>query len=96
MADPASLTFPKPSTYIVPKTEQSMLMNDGISEEQGFVVKSEMRANTSNISSQVFNEIRPVIESDIPGYEKDVVQERQLEAMGTNQYQMTACRKLKE
>ena len=59
-------------------------MNDGISEEQGFVVKSEMRANTCNISSQVFNEIRPVIESDIPGYEKNVVQERQLEAMGTN------------
>ena len=60
-----------------------MQMNDGISEEQGFVVKSEIRANISNISSQVFNEIRPVIESDIPGYEKDVVQERQLEAMGT-------------
>ena len=71
-----------------------MLMNDGISEEQGFVVKSEMRADTSNISSQVFNEIRPVIESDIPGYEKDVVQERQLEAMGMIQYQITACRQL--
>ena len=82
MADPASLTFPTPATYIVPKTESSML--DGISEERGFVVKSEMRDNTSNISPQVFSEIRPVIESDIPGYEKDVVQERQLEAMGTN------------
>lgn len=74
-----------PQSLLLPKVEQesssSLFTNDNISADQGIVVKSEMR---NDISSQVLNEIRPVHQSDIPGYERNAIEERQLAALGKN------------
>ena len=84
--DPGSLIFPIPHPLMVPKVERGFtsnaFINDSISADQGIVVKSESSNDAGNISSQVLNEIRPVHQSDIPGYERDAVQERQLAALG--------------
>ena len=87
--DPSSLDFPKPSTCILPKTECRELGNDEFNGYQGMAVKSEF----DNISPDIFNEIMPVIESDIPGYEKDIIQERRLEALGKNSYHISYSNK---
>ena len=77
-----------PQSLLLPKVEQesssSVFTNDNISADQGIVVKSEMRNDAANISSQVLNEIRPVHQSDIPGYERNAIEERQLAALGRN------------
>ena len=46
-------------------------------------MKSESRDEGPSISSQVLNEIRPVYQSNISGYEKDAIQEMQLASLGT-------------
>ena len=83
---------------IVPKVENDLLStaftNDSISADQGIVVKSEGRQESDGmIGSQVFNEVRPVHQSHIPGYERDAVQERQLQALGKNTSQLDASMK---
>ena len=85
--DPSTLSFPRPQSVIVPKVENNLLStaftNDSISADQGIVMKSEGRPESDAlIGSQVFNEVRPVHQSHIPGYERDAVQERQLQALG--------------
>ena len=45
-------------------------------------MKSESRDEGPSISSQVLNEIRPVYQSNISGYEKDAIQEMQLASLG--------------
>ena len=71
---------------MLPKIEHDMsasiFTNDHISADQGIMVKSENRSDASTISPQVLNEIRPVHQSDIPGYERDAIEERQLAALG--------------
>ena len=71
---------------MLPKIEHDMsasiFTNDHISADQGIMVKSENRSDASTISSQVLNEIRPVHQSDIPGYERDAIEEGQLAALG--------------
>ena len=86
--DPSSLDFPNPSTYTLPKTERRELSNDEIDGYQGIAVKSEF----DNINPDIFNEIIPVMESDIPGYAKDIIQERRLQALGKNFYHVTIFR----
>ena len=84
----SSLDFSNPSTYTLPKTECRELSNDEINGYQGIAVKSEF----DNISPDIFNEIIPVFESDIPGYAKDIIQERRLQALGKNFYHVTIFR----
>jgi hypothetical protein len=67
---------------IEPVSSSSIFTNDHISADQGIIVKSENRNDTFIISPQVLNEIRPVHQSDIPGYERDAIEERQLAALG--------------
>ena len=73
---------------MVPKIEQdsssSIFTNDYIGADQGIIVKSENRNEMSTITPQELNEIRPVHQSDIPGYERNAIEERQLAALGEN------------
>ena len=73
---------------MVPKIEQdsssSIFTNDHIGADQGIIVKSENRNEMSTITPQELNEIRPVHQSDIPGYERNAIEERQLAALGEN------------
>ena len=87
-----------PATVLVPKIEQSHSSNsytsDSIGADQGIVVKEERQQQyggvgasfTDNVGGnfgpQVFNEVRPVHQSDIPGYEKNTLEEMQLAALG--------------
>ena len=84
--DPSTLSFPRPQSLLLPKVEQdpasSVFTSDSISADQGIVVKSENRSDSASISSQVLNEIRPIHQSDIPGFERNAIEERQLAALG--------------
>ena len=85
--DPSSLSFPRPQSVIVPKVETDVsrmaFTNDSISADQGIIVKSENQHESSGLmGSQVFNEVRPVHQSHVDGYERDAVQEQQLAALG--------------
>ena len=91
LTDPATLTFPRPVQFLVPKVERSdtsrnSYTSDSISADHGIVVKPEGGTggthDVGGISSRVLNEIRPVHQSDIPGYERDAVTEMQLASFG--------------
>ena len=84
-----SLTSPTSSLSILPKTEideSKPSTSDRMDAEYWIAAKlKEGSVNTDDvgdISSQVLNEIRPVHQSDISGYEKDRVQEMQLASLG--------------
>ena len=91
LTDPATLSFPRPVQVIVPKVERSdtssnAYTSDSISEDHGISVKPELGTgifhDEDGVSSRVLNEIRPVHQSDIPGYERDAVAEMQLASFG--------------
>ena len=91
LTDPATLSFPRPVQVIVPKVERSdtssnTYTSDSISADHGISVKPELGTgifhDEDGVSSRVLNEIRPVHQSDIPGYERDAVAEMQLASFG--------------